>query len=85
MSFLLVLAFLQLSIIQFIIYGTSAVINDNICKIISSDKSNNLISGKLKNLNVRITCLARGIPVGYSLENMDRITVYKALSERRPF
>lgn len=43
------------------------------------------ISGKLKNLNVRITCLARGIPVGYSLENMDRITVYKALSERRPF
>ncbi len=43
------------------------------------------ISGKLKNLNIKITCLARGIPVGYSLENMDRITVYKALSERRPF
>ena len=43
------------------------------------------VSGKLKNLNIKITCLARGIPVGYSLENMDRITVYKALSERRPF
>ena len=41
------------------------------------------IANKLKNLNIKITCLARGIPVGYSLGNMDRVTVYKALSERR--
>ena len=34
---------------------------------------------------IRISCLARGLPVGSSLEAMDRLTVYKALSERRPF
>jgi len=34
---------------------------------------------------IKISCLARGLPVGSSLESMDRVTVYKALSERRPF
>ena len=43
------------------------------------------IAHKLKEESVRISCLARGIPVGSSLEFMDRVTVYKALSERRPF
>lgn len=43
------------------------------------------IASKLKGLSVTISCLARGIPVGSSLEFMDRLTVYKALSERRPF
>jgi len=43
------------------------------------------ISQKLKEKNVKISCLARGIPVGSSLEFMDRLTVYKAISERRPF
>jgi len=43
------------------------------------------IAGKLKEQPVKITCLARGIPVGSTLEYMDRLTVYKALSERRPF
>lgn len=43
------------------------------------------IAHKLKEIPVSISCLARGIPVGSSLEFMDRITVYKALSERRPF
>jgi recombination protein RecR len=32
-----------------------------------------------------VTCLARGIPVGSSLEALDRLTVCKALSERRAF
>lgn len=35
--------------------------------------------------NIAITCLARGVPVGASLEYMDRVTVYKALTERKPF
>lgn len=35
--------------------------------------------------SVLISCLARGVPVGSILETMDRITVYKALAERRPF
>jgi len=43
------------------------------------------IAAKLKDSSVLISCLARGIPVGSSLEYMDRLTVYKALSERRPF
>lgn len=43
------------------------------------------IARKLKGKNVIISCLARGLPVGSSLEGMDRLTVFKALSERRPF
>lgn len=43
------------------------------------------IAHKLQGKDVMISCLARGIPVGSSLEFMDRLTVYKALSERRPF
>jgi len=43
------------------------------------------IAKKLKGKSVTLSCLARGIPVGSSLEFMDRLTVYKAISERRPF
>lgn len=43
------------------------------------------IAKKCKELPVQVSCLARGIPVGSSLETMDKLTVYKALSERRPF
>ena len=43
------------------------------------------IAKKLESYSLAITCLARGIPVGSSLEIMDKLTVYKALSERRPF
>ncbi len=43
------------------------------------------IASKLKDQSVAITCLARGLPVGSSLGKMDRLTIFKALSERRPF
>lgn len=43
------------------------------------------IARKLKGAEIAISCLARGLPVGSSLEVMDRLTVFKALSERRPF
>jgi len=43
------------------------------------------IARRLKGKNIIISCLARGLPVGSSLEGMDRLTVFKALSERRPF
>ena len=43
------------------------------------------IARKLKGKDIIISCLARGLPVGSSLEGMDRLTVFKALSERRPF
>lgn len=43
------------------------------------------IARKLQPTNVKVSCLARGVPVGSSLEFMDRLTVMKALSERRVF
>lgn len=43
------------------------------------------IARKCKDHNLIISCLARGLPVGSLLEGMDRLTVFKALSERRPF
>jgi recombination protein RecR len=43
------------------------------------------IASQLSGKSVLISCLARGLPVGSSLDCMDRVTVYKALSERRPF
>lgn len=43
------------------------------------------IATKIENKNIHVSCLARGIPIGSSLEFIDRLTVYKALSERRPF
>lgn len=42
------------------------------------------IAKKLNN-KVKISCLAKGMPVGSSLKAMDRLTVYKALTDRRPF
>jgi recombination protein RecR len=43
------------------------------------------IARRLKDSPVTISCLARGMPVGSQLEHMDKITIYKALSERRLF
>lgn len=43
------------------------------------------IAAKLAHKPIVISCLARGLPVGSCLDAMDRLTVYKALSERRPF
>ena len=43
------------------------------------------ISSKLKNSDLSISRLASGVPTGSSLEQMDRITIHKALSGRRPF
>ena len=43
------------------------------------------IADKLKNTSIKITCLAQGMPVGSSLEFVDRLTIYKALAQRREF
>jgi len=43
------------------------------------------IADKLKSVPIKITCLAQGMPVGASLEFMDRLTIYKALAQRREF
>lgn len=38
---------------------------------------------KLQNYNVKISGLAQGLPVGSTLEYMDRVTLTKALADRR--
>lgn len=43
------------------------------------------IARKLEGSPVRLSCLARGLPVGSSIEAMDRLTIFKALNERRLF
>lgn len=43
------------------------------------------ISNKLKPTNVKLTCLAKGVPVGSSLQYMDRVTLHQALTNRQPF
>jgi len=43
------------------------------------------IAHQLQHTSVKISVLAQGVPVGSSLEFVDRLTVYKALAERRPF
>lgn len=43
------------------------------------------IAVQLKKFNVLLSCLSRGVPVGSVLEGMDKLTIYKALAERRPF
>ncbi|HLB41044.1 MAG TPA: recombination mediator RecR [Candidatus Babeliales bacterium] len=40
---------------------------------------------QVQQLPLKVSCLARGVPVGSAIEYMDRVTLYKALSERRPF
>ena len=35
--------------------------------------------------DIRITCLSRGVSVGSLLESTDRLTIFKALTERRIF
>ncbi|QQR53415.1 recombination protein RecR [bacterium] len=43
------------------------------------------IAKLVQETGVKVSCLARGLPVGSSIEIMDRLTVFKALAERRPF
>lgn len=43
------------------------------------------IVNKLAGAPVKCSCLAQGIPVGASLEFTDRLTIYKALSQRNEF
>lgn len=43
------------------------------------------ISRKLKDTGVRVSCLAKGVPIGSNLEFIDRLTMSKALADRKPF
>ena len=43
------------------------------------------IASKLEGKSITISRLASGIPIGSSLEYMDKVTIHNALSGRRPF
>jgi recombination protein RecR len=43
------------------------------------------IARKLQGFPVKITCLAKGVPIGSNLEFVDRLTVSKALADRKIF
>lgn len=43
------------------------------------------IVSKITRSSLKVSKLASGIPIGSPLQNMDRVTVYKALQNRRPF
>lgn len=49
------------------------------------DATSVFISRALKGASAQITCLARGVPVGASLEFTDRVTLHKAFSDRKLF
>jgi len=49
------------------------------------EATSSYIAQQLQNTDVTVTCLARGVPVGSSLEQTDQLTVQKALSERVRF
>lgn len=73
-------------------YLVSRVQNNGVKEIIlamnqtpEGEATSAFIAQRLKGMAVAISCLARGVPVGSSLEFMDRLTLHKALSERRPF
>ncbi len=69
-----------------------ARIDDNVKELIlamnqtpEGEVTSAYIVQKLAAKNVKITCLAKGVPVGSSLEFIDRLTMFKAMTERRPF
>lgn len=43
------------------------------------------IARKLTSTGVQVSCLAKGVPMGSTLEFIDRLTVSKALADRKPF
>ena len=43
------------------------------------------LDGKIKKLNVKVSVLARGIPVGDQLEYTDEVTLARSIQNRRPY
>lgn len=69
-----------------------ARIDDSINEIIfatnptpEGEATASFIASKLDTTNLTISRLASGIPIGSSLEYMDKMTIHKAISGRRPF
>jgi len=68
------------------------VTNHNVSEVIlalsqtpEGEATSSYIAQQLAQTGVTVTCLARGVPVGSSLEHTDQLTLQKALSERVRF
>ena len=66
--------------------------NSDVCEIIfalnqtpEGEATSAFIARKLQGCSIKITSLAKGVPVGSNLEFVDRLTVGKALTDRRLF
>lgn len=69
-----------------------ARVDDSISEIIlamnqttEGEATTAFIARRLKSFSVKVSCLAKGVPIGSSLEFIDRLTVSKALADRKPF
>ena len=70
----------------------SRIKNENISEVIIATSSNAkgeataiFIFDLLKNMNIKITRIARGVPIGVELEYIDKATLAKAIEGRREF
>ena len=52
---------------------------------IEADTTSFYIFKTLKNLDVKVSVLARGIPVGDQLEYTDEVTLARSIQNRRPY
>lgn len=50
---------------------------------VDGEMTSNLLSEILKPLDVKISKIAHGVPIGVSLEYFDEMSIYKALEDRR--
>lgn len=69
-----------------------ARVNDSVKEIIlamnqtpEGEATAAFIARKLRDSGVPVSCLAKGVPIGSTLEFIDRLTVSKALADRKPF
>ena len=70
--------------IKEVIFATNSTPEGEATASFISSKLESLKSNSEK-IDFEISRLASGVPIGSSLEYIDRVTIYKALSGRRPF
>jgi len=78
----------DLTIEQLIVRATESGVHEIIFALNQTpegEATSAFIARKLQQSGIKITCLAKGVPIGSNLEFVDRLTVGKALADRRSF
>lgn len=67
-------------------------VSDNVTEVVlamnytpEGEATSAFIARKLEAFSVKVSSLAKGVPIGSNLEFIDRLTIGKAISERKPF